>query len=281
MALSAPSLTYTGGSPSPQGPDFVIDEMARGSREPYTRLHILPAGVSEVAAGDLVVNAIPLIKSNSYPDLTTPVPTGLVLNFTDGVGRKSADTLLPINFSFTTTGPDASLIDQIAQVNAALIADGIALAIHASADTFETLAVYGVWSGTNETPLFSYDIAELSGTLADALGLTGKLLPRRSSYLDPVTFNSIRINHSYRSWSKVNLLNDGGGSASDGSRWLPGAAYPWITFGVVIDRPGVPGEFDVIVRNAAVIGSYVNPDASTTLADPLKEYIDPRGLVFV
>lgn len=281
MALSAPSLTYTGGSPSPQGPDFVIDEMLHGSREPYTRLAILPEGVSDVAEGDIVVNAIPVLKSGAVPDLTTPVPTGLILNFTDGIGRRTGNMALPIDFTFTTTGPNASLIDQIAQVNAALAADNIALALYASADTFEVLAVYGVWSGTNETIMLGHDVAELSGTLADELGLTGKLLPRRTGYTDPITFNNVRINGSYRSWSKVNFFSDGGGAAFDGSRYLPGAAYPWISFGVVINRPGVPGALDVVVRNAAVIGADVNPPVQGITADPIREYIDPRGLVFV
>lgn len=265
----------------PERPDFVIDEMSRGSREPYSRFPLLPVGVAEVSEGDIVVNAMPVIKSTSYPDMSTLVPTGLVFNFKDGVGRKATNPMLPITFTFTTTGPDASLADQAAQINAALAADDIPLVVIASPDTFEALAVYGTWSGTNEDPLFGYEIAEISGSFGDVMGLTGKLLPRRLGYADPVTYNQIRFNGSYRSWSKVNILVDGGGLARNGERWLPGADYPWITFGVVIERPGVPGEFDVVVRNATIIGSETSPNALSILADPMREYIDPRGLVFV
>lgn len=265
--------------PRPQGPTFVIDEMFRGSREPYSRFPLLPAGIAQVSEGDIVVNAMPVIRASA--DLATPVPTGLVFNFTDGVGRSSADPSVPIDFTFTTTGPDASLADQANQVNAALASAGIALVVITIPDFFTALAVYGVWSGTNEDPLFGYNVAEISGTMGDALGLTGKLLPRRVAYTDPVTFSPVRFNGGYRSWSKVNILVDGGGEARSGERWLPGSDYPWVTFGVVIDRPGVPGEFDVVVRNATIIGTETSPNALTTLADPMREYIDPRGLTFV
>lgn len=268
-------------SPSlPEGPEFVIDEMRRGSREPYTRFPLLPAGVAEVSEGDIVVNALPVIKSNSYPDVSANAAAGLTFVFKDGVGRDETNSI--IDFTFTTAGAAVPMLDRIAELNAALAAAGIALVIVAQPGSFDVVAVYGKWSGVQD--LGGEGRARISGTMADELGLTGDLLPRRTGYFDETTFNQVRFNGGYRSWSKLSILPDfgpQGGYFGGGQLFLPDTDHAWVTFGVVIDRPGVPGEFDVVVRNATVIGSATSPNMLLTFADPVREYIDPRGLTFV
>lgn len=285
---TASQITYGSGSVAdalaalspPEGPAFVIDEMTRGSREPYTRFPLLPAGVAEVQEGDIVVNALPVIKSNAYPDVSANAAAGLTFVFKDGVGRDETNSV--VDFTFTTAGPAVPMLDRIAELNAALAAAGIALVVVAQQDSFDVVAVYGKWSGVQD--LGGEGRARISGTMADELGLTGDLMPRRTAYMDQVTFNSVRFNGGYRSWSKVSILADSGlngGFFTNGQLFLPDTDHAWITFGVVIDRPGVPGEFDVVVRNATLIGTATTPNMLTTFADPVREYIDPRGLTFV
>lgn len=106
--------------------------------------------------------------------------------------------------------------------------------------------------------------------------LTLKLGPGSEITNGIQTFNDRKeIFYVYRSWSKVSILADSGFNAgffTNGELFLPDTDHAWVTFGVVIDRPGVPGEFDVLVRNATVIGTATTPNMLTTFADPVREY---------